>query len=278
MKVSVIVAVYKDIEALRLIVNALKKQTYTNFELVIAEDNNSQDMKQYIQSIEGLSVKHTYQEDTGIRKARSLNNGILASSGNYLIFIDGDCIPYSTFIESHVSLSENGRVLTGRRVNLGETISQKIRTSSINCYDIEKKYFQYYKSLQEDEASHLEQGIWINPKGWIYNYFFKNRQKSNIALLGCNYSCFREDIIGIQGYDEGYGETAVADDTDIQWRFEAYGLSMKSCKFAANVFHLHHSRSFRNIDSTDALKRMSERKVKGLYKASIGLDTHDSIF
>ena len=36
MLVSIIVAVYKDIEALELIMKSLEYQTYTNFELVIA--------------------------------------------------------------------------------------------------------------------------------------------------------------------------------------------------------------------------------------------------
>ena len=38
MLVSVIVAVYKDIEALELIMKSLNYQTYRNFELVVAED------------------------------------------------------------------------------------------------------------------------------------------------------------------------------------------------------------------------------------------------
>ncbi len=100
MKVSLIVAVYKDIEALDLIVQNLKLQTYKNFELVIAEDNNAAEMKEYIAGITGIEVKHTFQDDLGIRKTRSINNGILAAEGEYLIFIDGDCIPYTRFIES----------------------------------------------------------------------------------------------------------------------------------------------------------------------------------
>jgi glycosyltransferase involved in cell wall biosynthesis len=106
LKVSLIVAVYKNVDALRLIIEALKLQTYKNFEVVIVEDCEDSNMEQYINSIEGLQVIHTTQEDIGLRKARSQNNGIIASTGEYLIFIDGDCIPYTTFIENHVKLAE----------------------------------------------------------------------------------------------------------------------------------------------------------------------------
>lgn len=68
MKASLIVAVYKDIEALSLILDALKTQTYKNFEVIVAEDGNSQEMKDFLSKIEDLELKHTTQEDIGIRK------------------------------------------------------------------------------------------------------------------------------------------------------------------------------------------------------------------
>jgi len=65
-------------------------QTYKDFEVIIAEDNNAKEMKEYVASIDGLKVQHTFQEDRGVRKSRSVNNAILKSTGEYLIFIDGD--------------------------------------------------------------------------------------------------------------------------------------------------------------------------------------------
>ncbi len=47
-KVSAIIAVYKDIQALELILESLVYQTYKNFEAVVAEDGESDIMKQFI--------------------------------------------------------------------------------------------------------------------------------------------------------------------------------------------------------------------------------------
>jgi glycosyltransferase involved in cell wall biosynthesis len=44
MKVSIIIAVYKDFEALHLIIESLKVQTHKNFEVIIAEDGSNQNM------------------------------------------------------------------------------------------------------------------------------------------------------------------------------------------------------------------------------------------
>ena len=86
MKVSVIVAVYKDVEALELIIESLKNQTYKNFEVIIAEDGQDEKMQTFIKSIKDLDIKHTTQEDIGVRKSESQNNGIKTSNGEYLIF------------------------------------------------------------------------------------------------------------------------------------------------------------------------------------------------
>ena len=274
MRVSIITAFYKDIQALDLIVKSLKFQSYQNFELVIAEDNNSPETAEYINSISGIDVIHTTQDDLGIRKARSMNNAILASTGEYLIFIDGDCVPYHNFISSHVALAERGMVLSGRRVNLGPKISARLRDGNLAAIDLEKHYLLYLPRLLSDQATHVGQGLNFSPHGIIYKSIIKKRKRSNTSLLGCNYSCFRNDMYNINGYDEGYGDTSVADDMDLEWRFIAYGLKIKSCKQVANVFHLYHEPRYCGRDTTPEVGKMLERKARGDYKAEVGLCSH----
>ena len=275
MKVSVIIAVYKDVEALELIIESLKNQTYKNFEVIIAEDGQDEKMQAFIKSIKDLDIKHTTQEDIGIRKTRSLNNGIIASEGEFLIFIDGDCIPYSTFIESYVKLSQDGFIISGRRVNLGPKYSKKLRNKIISPLELEKTFLLRYIFISQDcKEGHSEDGFYFSPDGWIYNKFIKNR-KASTSILGCNYACFKKDIIAINGYDEGYGETAIGDDTDLEWRFKALGCKIKSAKNVANVFHLYHSRSFRNrIDTNKYLEIFKENKLNNKFICTFGLSSH----
>ena len=275
MKVSVIIAVYKDVEALELIIESLKNQTYKNFEVVIAEDGQDEKMQAFIESIKDLDIKHTTQEDIGIRKTRSLNNGIIASEGEFLIFIDGDCIPYSTFIESYVKISQDGFIISGRRVNLGPKYSKKLRNKIISPLELEKTFLLRYIFISQDcKEGHSEDGFYFSPDGWIYNKFIKNR-KASTSILGCNYACFKKDIIAINGYDEGYGETAIGDDTDLEWRFKALGCKIKSAKNVANVFHLYHSRSFRNrIDTNKYLEIFKENKLNNKFICTFGLSSH----
>lgn len=274
MRISIIIAVYKDLEALKLIIEALKNQDYPDLEVVVAEDNNDIEMTEYLDSVTGIDIKHTYQEDLGIRKARSQNNAILQSTGDYLIFIDGDCIPYSTFIKAHARLAEEGCVLSGRRVNLGPEISKQIRQHAVDAKTLEHNYLLKSLKLLKDGSTHTAQGVYINPDSWIYKNIIEKRKKSNLNILGCNFSCFKKDILAIDGFDESYGETAVPDDTDLQWRLEAAGLKLKTCKLAANQFHLHHTRHHQVRDVSDMVEKMHRRKQAGNYIAEKGLHSH----
>lgn len=273
MKVSIIVAVYKDIQALDLIVKALDHQTYKNFELVVAEDNNAEAMRSYIESVKTIAIKHTFQDDIGVRKARSQNNGVLAADGDLLIFIDGDCIPYTTFVEAHVALAQRGIVRSGRRLNLPADCSHKMREGKLISWEFEKSFWKYVPKLLMDRESRFKQGIYLNPKGWIYRTFIE-RQKRSSAILGCNFACFRSDMIAINGFDESYGESAVSDDMDLDWRFRAYGLNLKSCKNAANVFHLHHKAHDRG-DASLQVSLMREREMREEFRCEQGLNTHN---
>ena len=276
MRVSLIAAFYKDIVALKLIIKALKRQDYNNFELIVAEDNCAPEIAEYLNSVTEIDIIHTSQEDIGIRKARSLNNAIIQSTGDYLIFIDADCIPYKTFISSHVKLAEKGCVLSGRRVNLGPRISAAIRNNRLDTSTLERFYILSLPALMFDHATHLGQGVSFDPDGFIYRNTISKRKGSNVSLLGCNFSCFKDDMLAIDGFDEIYlGESCLSDDTDLNWRFASYGLRMKSCKMVANVFHLHHgARPHQPIDSVAELEKMQSRMKANDYRTGVGISSH----
>lgn len=275
MKVSLIVAVYKDIEALRLILKSLEYQTYKNFEVVVAEDGESQEMARCIEAAKeefDFEILHTTQEDEGVRKSRSQNNAIRASCGEYLIFIDGDCLPYSHFIENHLLLSAEKNIVTGRRVNVGPKYSQMLRERVIESLYLEKNFMRKYFDIKEDakEERHSEEGFEIKPKGIIHTLMKKLRKKE-FPLLGCNMSFYKKAMLDINGFDEGLGNSAMASDTDLEWRFKGLGYSIVSARYIANEFHLYHKRSPHDYDRSLDLQMMQNRENK-LYRCLDGLE------
>ncbi len=273
MKVSLIIAVYKDYQALDLILQQMLLQDYDNFEVVIAEDATSQEVPLIIEEYPTLQIKHCFHEDSGIRKMRSQNNGIKAATGDYLIFIDGDCIPYPDFLSNHVALAKPNNISSGRRVNLGPKYSGLIRDKEIQADTIANNFLLFFIPLLIDgKEGHIESGFSFKPTSWFYSRFLVNTKRST-GILGCNFACFKRDIININGFDESYLETAIGDDTDIEWRFLANGLNIQSVKNSANLFHLYHKRTYRDLPYyDDMIKLMNERKFNAQYWANQGIN------
>ena len=128
-KTSVIAAFYNNIKYLKLVLAGLERQTEKNFEVIIADDGSAEQVVKEIESISSnysFRIKHIWHPDKGFRKNKILNQTILASESEYLIFIDFDCVPHSQFVEEHLNEKQEDIVLTGRRVNLSKKITDKL--------------------------------------------------------------------------------------------------------------------------------------------------------
>lgn len=269
-KVSIIIPTYKDLVALKLILDALQYQTYKKFEAIIAEDNDAQETKDFLSNYKSsFPIKHFYQEDNGNRKPRAVNNSIKISDGEYLIFIDGDTIPYSTFIANHVALSNPKIGLCGRRVNLGDKVSKDLREGKITAYEIEKSFFTKYSYLKNDNIRHYEQGIAFNPNSVFYKIL--SSLNKNAHILASNFSCYKNVLLEVNGIDEGLPFAPSRDDYDLQWRLESLGIKMKSCKYCANLLHLNHLRTERLHEDEYNKALIEIKKQNNQFKAKDGI-------
>ena len=128
-QLSLIIAVYKNIAALDLILRGLEQQSFKDFEVIIAEDNEGGEMRDFIKKAQNqyfFTIKHISQPDNGFQKDKALNKSVAASAADYLVFIDGDCIPHKHFLKAHFDNKEIGFALFGRRVMLSETLTKQL--------------------------------------------------------------------------------------------------------------------------------------------------------
>lgn len=270
MKISIIVSVYKDVEALDLIVQSLLHQTRIPDEIIISEDGDSELIQAFCSSIKSSRIKHLNQKDLGWRKNVALNRAINASVGDYLIFIDGDCVPYPTFIEEHEKLSQYNSVLCGRRTEPGEYFSQMLRRKEITVENFVKKYVVNYFKLKKDNIRHYEDGIYIASDSLLHKFVRRIRKKEN-HIVGCNFSCWKTDIEKINGFDEDFNMPTTGEDSDVERRFRHFGVKMSPCRFSANVIHLYHSKVF-NKEITKRSEALMETK-KNIFICKNGLQS-----
>ena len=274
---SIIISVYKDTEALALIINSLQQQTVFPAEVIISEDGDSSSMKSFVNSLTELPFEliHLTQPDTGWQKNRALNKAVVSASSEYLIFIDGDCIPYNTFVEGHVCLQERNTVLCGRRSEPGSYYSSLLRSQKLSLSSFISNYILNFLSLKKDCVKHYEEGIFIRPESGLFTLVQKYIRRKEGHIVGCNFSCYKQDMIRINGFDEDFKQPTTGEDTDIERRMKLLDIQMKSCRNAANMVHLDHPKNFNSEISKNTMALM-ESKGSEPYCHN-GLDQHMSI-
>lgn len=234
--ISVVLATYNWPQALRLCLQSLAEQTDECFEVVIADDGSTNETTQLIQNYSqslNLKIRHVWQPDMGFRKAMVLNRAIAESLGEYLVFLDGDCLVQSDFIERHRKLSQSGFMVTGSRVLIGKTLTKQLCDSGNWSH---KKFirsvFRYRLTGEINKLFPLLLKMPDTPVR-IYKKFVWKRIK------GCNMAVWREDALKIQGFDEGmqgWGH----EDADFVFRLQDVGVKRKSGAWATEVLHLWH--------------------------------------
>ena len=133
-QVSLIIAFYNKIDYLKLVLAGLERQSNTDFEVIIADDGSSTEVVGELEKIAALSplkIRHLWHEDRGFRKNKMLNRTVRESAADYLVFIDGDCVPHREFVKEHFESREAKTSLTGRRVNLSKKITGKLTPENV---------------------------------------------------------------------------------------------------------------------------------------------------
>ncbi|CAM4015619.1 glycosyltransferase [Arcobacter cloacae] len=273
MKCSIIISVYKDTDSLDLILESLSKQTVVPDEVIISEDGNSVEMSEYVSIAKNrynkLDITHLFQEDIGWRKNIALNRAIVASKYEYLIFIDGDCVPYSTFVEGHMKNSEKNIVLCGKRIELGSKFTEKVKQKEIKVSDIEKNFLKFLPQLLKDNTKHLEDGFILNRNNFITKILHKRYVRH---IVGCNFSCFKENFLKINGFNEDFINPAEGEDVDPSWRFREVGIELKSIRLVANIAHLYHEKRFDDDIGKINREIMDKTKIENVFYCKNGIE------
>ena len=136
---SVIITTYNRPKALSVVLESLSNQSTMPLEIIIADDGSKKNTKEtieYWQQKISCPLLHVWQEDQGFRAAAARNRAVALSSGNYLVFLDGDCVVFPDFIKNHSSLAEPKKMVMGSRI----LCSEKLTTQIENLQDDPSKW------------------------------------------------------------------------------------------------------------------------------------------
>ncbi len=250
---SVIVTTYNWESALAHCLHSLFAQTDCHFEIVIADDGSRSATTTLIQELSLVSpvaITHCFHEDKGFRAGTIRNQAALASRGDYLIFIDGDCVVLPHFIQRHRQLMQTGYFVAGNRVLLNQDFTRQVLSSDFYLH--KQSWLHFIKWRLQRKINRLLPFLYLpfqtlrcfRPTYWQ-------------QAMTCNLAVWKADFVTVNGFDqlfEGWGY----EDSDLVIRLIHAGILRKEGRFAVPVLHLWHPQNDRSKQTTN-YQRLLER-------------------
>jgi glycosyltransferase involved in cell wall biosynthesis len=225
MTVSLIISTYNRPDALAKVLAGVARQTHSPRQILIADDGSAEPTRSLIEKWKrqsGVPVSHIWHPHDGFRKTIILNKAIKAAQSDYVVFLDGDCVPHPRFVADHETLSEKGFWVQGRRCFVRNEYVENFdpETTSVWRWLITGRMSGFFKAIR------LPLPI-------------VRRGTKQRGLIGCNIGIWREDLVAINGFDETYIGWG-GEDSDIGSRLYHLGRPRKFVYGHAIVYHLDH--------------------------------------
>lgn len=253
--ISLIVSAYNNLSALARALPFYQCQTYSDFELIVADDGSSKEQvdsfRQYAASF-NVNMKHVWHEDDGFNKCGILNKAILAADSERLFFTDADMIPRQDLVESHFRLLKHGIFISGgSHINLspdGQSYVEELEVKSLgsifsNSVLVKPGYVEANKARR------------LSTFGLRAKFMDLITYRAN-AFSGANASCWKADAVAVNGFDESWGYGGL--DRDFGIRLANSGVRGRRYQYQLVMLHQDHKRPYKNKEQV----RLNKLKLK----------------
>ena len=235
---------------------SLSEQCDATHEVLIADDGSQPDqVKMLLDRCPAFKcpVRHIWHPDVGFTAAQARNLAASHATGDYLVFLDGDCIPNKTFVTQHARLAEAGCFVNGSRVLLSENLTAQVVNGKIDLPS-RPVSFWWHARLRGDCNKLLHLLV------WPWRLFRVQQGFHWHGIRSCNFGVWRRDFISVNGFDEtfeGWGH----EDADLVLRLTHLGVQRKNGFMATEVFHLWHRENKRDLESVNKHKVLQRMKT-----------------
>lgn len=238
MKVSLIISTYNWPAALEAsLITACRQNYQGEYEIIVADDGSKPDTAQTIERVSkatGKKILHAWHADKGFRLAMIRNRAVALASGDYLIFVDGDCLLPPQFIAKHAWLAQQGCFVAGSRVQLTPDLTTQLLQASPAIYKLSRR--RLLNLWLKRQIRRIHPII-----KWPFHSFRHSRPDRWQGAVGCNIAVWRSDYYLINGFDNqfiGWG----LEDSEFIVRLISNGITRKDGKLGSYVLHLYHKK------------------------------------
>ena len=272
---SIVITTYNRPDALAAVVRACFMQGDKNFEIIIADDGSAANTAACVEQLARAApvpLRHVWQPDLGFRAAMARNRGILAARGDYIVFLDGDCIPQRDFIARHRALARPGRLVSGSRILMSEALTRRVLEEGVDVAAASSlTHLGWRLGGHINKVAQLllrwpDLGRRIGGNARRFNW---RRIKS------CNLAVWRRDLERVNGFDESFTGWGY-EDSDLVLRLFHAGVLRTDGAFATEVFHLWHRVAARDRAGSNR-QAVLARAGTGITQAVKGLREHADV-
>jgi len=236
LRFTVVLATYRRSEVLDVVLHGLAAQRGASFEVIVADDGSGEEVARVVERWRSrLDLKHVWQPDEGFRKARVLDLAALAADSDYLVFLDGDCVPRQGFMQAVRRGARPGWFLSTKRIMLGERFSVRVTRTGLPIWRWSAFDWLIRAPHEVGRPGYLVP-VRDRRRAW------RARQR-DFAPPGLAYSfvgVFRTDFETVNGYDTRCLRADDGEDQDLAIRLARSGLRCGWAGSASTVLHLWH--------------------------------------
>ncbi len=245
--VSLVITTFNRSDALLLVLQGLMEQTDKAFEVIVADDGSTHEHVRALMGSEyckALKVLHVWHPNIGFTASKIRNRGVAASNGDYIVLMDGDCVPEIDFVANHRTLAEKGFFVNGSRVLLSQRLTMLAMCGQVRLWGRSSGFWL----LQRLRGHTNKFGGTLRLPDWLLRI---DRGKPWTRVRSCNFAVWKTDYTLVDGFDEsfvGWGH----EDADFALRLSHAGVVRKNGFWATEVFHLWHNEAARASESHNA--------------------------
>ncbi|MGY8771678.1 MAG: glycosyltransferase [Pirellulales bacterium] len=247
MKISIIITTHNCPDFLTKVLDGYLHQIRKPDQIVIADEGSGEDTRQLIEDYAQQApfpIIHAWiPHKDKPRLSLNRNTATKYTTGEYIVYTDGDCIPGPYFVYDHQQLSQPGWFVQGKR--------NFVTYKAIEKFTGQENYLERLKlwmtgGLTKFRLTFRVPGLW-------------REQLDLPGIRSCNLGVFRKDIEEINGWNEDF-IGFWRQDSEFALRLMRLGVRRKNATWSAFSYHLEHDKPKiqEDIDRNDQLLKHAE--------------------
>jgi len=229
--VSVLVTTYRRPRHLALALESLALQQHAGvtMEVIVSDDGSDDETPEVVRSFASnapFPVRFTTRTHDGFRLARVRNEAARLATGEYLLFLDGDCIVPRHHVAAHADRRRHGTALLGYCARLPAEANPNLTPENLSIANLAALV----------PASERRALARRRRKAWWHAVL---RHPTKPRLAGGDFGVWRADFERVNGFDErfvGWGQ----EDDDLGLRLRAAGLRLETILGLTHSLHVWH--------------------------------------